>query len=55
MHELAIELMEELDEKYNMTNTMSLDEYLCEYLFILNIDEINECKNILYNFYNNVN
>ena len=49
MHELAIELMEELDEKYNMTNTLSLDEYLCEYSEdILTIDEINECKNILY-------
>jgi Leucine-rich repeat (LRR) protein len=49
MHELAIELMEELDEKYNMTNTLSLDEYLCEYSEdILTIDEINECKSILY-------
>ena len=48
MHELAIELMEKLDNKYNMSNVLSLDEYLCEYLFILTIDEINECKNILY-------
>ena len=48
MHELAIELMEKLDNKYNMSNVLSLDEYLCEYLFILTINEINECKNILY-------
>ena len=49
MHELAIEIMEKLDNKYNMSNVLSLDEYLCEYSEdILTIDEINECKNILY-------
>ena len=28
---LAIELMEKLDNKYNMTNVISLDEYVYEY------------------------
>ena len=29
--ELAIEIMEKLDNKYNMSNFISLDEYVCEY------------------------
>ena len=33
--ELAIEIMEKLDNKYNMSNLISLDEYVCEYWDLL--------------------
>ena len=42
LHEKAIDLMLELDEKYKMDNTLSLDEYLYEYVDSLNEDEIKE-------------
>jgi len=47
MHELAIELMNKLDNKYNMNNMLSLDEYLCEYYNIFNNNEINQINNLL--------
>jgi hypothetical protein len=31
--------MEKLDNKYNMNNVLSLDEYLCEYYSILTNNE----------------
>ena len=48
MHELAIELMEKLDNKYNMSNVLSLDEYLCEYYNILSNNEINQVSKLLH-------
>ena len=47
MHELAIELMEKLDNKYNMNNMLSLDEYLCEYYNVLSNNEINTITELL--------
>ena len=47
MHELAIELMEKLDNKYNMNNMLSLDEYLYEYYNVLNNNEINTITKLL--------
>ena len=47
MHELAIELMEKLDNKYNMNNMLSLDVYLCEYYNVLNNNEINTITKLL--------
>jgi len=48
MHELAIELMEKLDNKYNMSNVLSLDEYLCEYYNVLSNNEINQVSKLLH-------
>ena len=48
MHELAIELMEKLDNKYKMNNVLSLDEYVCEYYNILNNNEINQINELLH-------
>ena len=45
--ELAIELMEKLDNKYNMNNMLSLDEYLCEYYNVLSNNEINTITELL--------
>ena len=45
--ELAIILMEELDDKYNMNNIISLDEYLCEYWDLLNELERSKCIEII--------
>lgn len=48
MHELAIELMNKLDNKYNMNNVLSLDEYLYEYYNVLNNNEINQINELLH-------
>ena len=50
LHEQAIDLMFELDEKYKMDNTLSLDEYLYEYVNSLNEDEIKEINNLINKF-----
>ena len=44
---LAIELMEKLDNKYNMTNVISLDEYVYEYYNVLTTNEKVECFEII--------
>jgi 1-aminocyclopropane-1-carboxylate deaminase/D-cysteine desulfhydrase-like pyridoxal-dependent ACC family enzyme len=51
MHELAIELMNKLDNKYNMNNMLSLDEYVAEYYNIFNNNEINQINNLLEMFH----
>ncbi len=51
MHEIAIEIMEKLDNKYNMNNALSLDEYICEYYNILNNNEINAINKLLEMFH----
>jgi 1-aminocyclopropane-1-carboxylate deaminase/D-cysteine desulfhydrase-like pyridoxal-dependent ACC family enzyme len=51
MHEIAIEIMNKLDSKYNMNNALSLDEYICEYYNILNNNEINAINNLLEMFH----
>ena len=46
LHEIARDIMEKLNEKYNITNELSLDEYLDEFRGMLieaEIDEILEC------------
>tara|TARA_R100000781_G_scaffold31493_3_gene22973 strand:+ start:539 stop:700 length:162 start_codon:yes stop_codon:yes gene_type:complete len=50
LHEQAIDLMLKLDEKYKMDNTLSLDEYLYEYVNSLNEDEIKEINNLINKF-----
>ena len=50
LHEQAIDLMLELDEKYKMDNTLSLDEYLYEYVNSLNEDEIEEITKLINKF-----
>ena len=51
LHEQAIELMEKLDEKYQLKEEkMSLDEYLYEYVNSLNKDEIIEITNLINKF-----
>jgi len=50
LHEKAIDLMIELDEKYKMDNTLSLDEYLYEYVNSLNKDEIKQITNLINKF-----
>jgi hypothetical protein len=50
LHEQAIDLMLKLDEKYKMDNTLSLDEYLYEYVNSLNKDEIKEINNLINKF-----
>ena len=42
-----LELMEKLDNKYNMNNVLSLDEYLYEYYNTLTNNEINEINQLL--------
>ena len=44
---LAIELMEKLNNKYNMNNMLSLDEYVCEYWNLLNELERSQCIEII--------
>ena len=44
---LAIELMEKLDNKYNMSNYLSLDEYVYEYYNVLTTNEKVECFEII--------
>ena len=51
MHEIAIEIMNKLDSKYNMNNQLSLDEYICEYYNILNNNEINAINKLLEMFH----
>jgi len=51
MHEIAIEIMNKLDSKYNMNNALSLDEYICEYYNILNNNEINAINKLLEMFH----
>ena len=46
LHQIARDIMEQLNEKYNITNEFSLDEYLDEFRGMLietEIDEIIEC------------
>jgi len=51
LHEQAIELMEKLDEKYQLKDEkMSLDEYLYEYVYSLSDEEIDECINLIDKF-----
>ena len=51
LHEQAIELMEKLDEKYQLKDEkLSLDEYLYEYVNSLNEDEIKEINNLINKF-----
>jgi len=45
--ELAIELMQKLDNKYNMNNMLSLDEYVYEYYNVLTTNEKTECFEII--------
>ena len=45
--ELAIELMQKLDKKYNMSNVISLDEYVYEYYSVLTTNEKTECFEII--------
>ena len=44
---LAIEIMEKLDNKYNMSNLISLDEYVCEYWDLLTDLERGKCIDII--------
>lgn len=48
LHEKAVDLMIKLDEKYKMDNTLSLDEYLYEYINSLSKQEIKEIKELIY-------
>ena len=50
LHEDALELMSKLDDKYNMYNTLSLDEYLFEYCDLLTNDEQLEVCNLIDKF-----
>ena len=46
LHQKALDIMAKLNEKYNITNELSLDEYLDEFRGMLieaEIDEILEC------------
>ena len=40
LHQLARDIMERLNEKYNITNELSLDEYFYEFRGMLIEDEI---------------
>ena len=40
LHQLAQDIMERLNEKYNITNELSLDEYFYEFRGMLIEDEI---------------
>ena len=50
LHQNALELMDKLDDKYNMYNVLSLDEYLIEYCDILSNDEQLEICNLIDKF-----
>tara|TARA_R110000803_G_scaffold135661_3_gene202613 strand:+ start:1285 stop:1455 length:171 start_codon:yes stop_codon:yes gene_type:complete len=50
LHEEARILMEELDEKYDMNNMISLDEYLYEYFELLTKGEKNTINYLLNQF-----
>jgi len=45
--ELAIALMQKLDDKYHMSNMLSLDEYVYEYYNVLTSNEKTECFEII--------
>ena len=45
--ELAIALMQKLDDKYHMSNMLSLDEYVYEYHNVLTSNEKTECFEII--------
>ena len=61
LHQIARDIMEQLNEKYNITNELSLDEYLDEFRGMLieaEIDEILECLeefNKIYLYTNHMN
>ena len=50
LHEIARNIMERLNEKYNITNELSLDEYLDEFRGVLIEDEIDEILECLRKF-----
>ena len=50
LHEIARDIMERLNEKYNITNEFSLDEYLDEFRGMLIEDEIDEILECLRKF-----
>ena len=50
LHEIARDIMEKLNEKYNITNELSLDEYLDEFRGMLIKDEIDEILECLRKF-----
>ena len=50
LHEIARNIMDYLNEKYNITNEFSLDEYLEEFKGMLNQFEINEIVDCLEEF-----
>ena len=50
LHEIARDIMAKLNEKYNITNEFSLDEYLDEFIGMLNANEIDEILECLKEF-----
>ena len=50
LHEIARDIMAKLNEKYNITNEYSLDEYLDEFRGMLIEDEIIEILECLNEF-----
>ena len=50
LHEIARDIMERLNEKYNVINRLSLDEYLDEFRGMLIEDEIDEILECLRKF-----
>ena len=50
LHEIARDIMERLNKKYNITNELSLDEYLDEFRGMLIEDEIDEILECLRKF-----
>ena len=50
LHEMARDIMERLNEKYNIINKLSLDEYLDEFRGMLIEDEIDEILECLRKF-----
>ena len=50
LHEIARDIMERLNEKYNITNELSLDEYLDEFKGMINESEFIEILECLRKF-----
>jgi len=50
LHQKALDIMAKLNEKYNITNQLSLDEYLGEFKGMLIEAEINEIVECLKEF-----
>ena len=50
LHEIARDIMAKLNKKYNITNELSLDEYLDEFRGMLIEDEIDEILECLKEF-----